>query len=170
MPLQPSSSSSFSVPKVNEKRAPRTAKELPEKTNYYYWPSSSRGEVVLREKDYQRVSKLMLNLDYANKDIAARSTKRWINDVSVMAGKSWGQVIVGKSEPEVISQITAVSNSTTLNAGLVRKKKRGNEDANGQMAPLGVSTDQNGVNVLSVGLVRKKPKIASSSCSGQAPD
>ena len=174
MPPQPSSSScsssSSSVLKTNEKRAPRTAKKLPEKTNYYYWPSSSRGEVVLREKDYQRVNKLMLNLDYANKNIATKSTKRWTNDVSVMAGKSWGQIIVGKREPEVASHITIVSDPTMLNAGLVRKKKRGNEDAVGQVAPLGGASDQNGVNVLSVGLIRKKPKIASSSCSGQAPD
>ena len=154
-----SQASSSSNSDSKEKRKPRTAKELPEKTKYYYWPTSTRGEVVLREKDYQRVNKLMLHLDYANKDIAAESTKRWISDVSVMAGKSWGQSIIGKKETGVNLQFVTEPNSTMLNAGLVRKKKRGNEDANGHESPAG-GLDQNGVNVLSVGLVRKKPKVA----------
>ena len=155
-----SQASSSSATNSKGKRLIRTAKELPEKSECYYWPMSSRGEVVLREKDYQRANKLMLHLDYANEDVAAESTKRWIDDVSVMAGKSWGQIITGKKEPEVDLQVFAEPKSTMLNAGLVRKKKRGTEDANGnEPSPPGLN-DQNGVNVLSVGLVRKKPKVA----------
>lgn len=170
-PELPLPSSSYSlVPVSKEKREPRTAKALPEKTKYYYWPTSSRGEVVLREKDYQRVNKLMLHLDYANKDIAADSTTRWVNDVSVMANKHWGHIVVGKRESEMVSQIATEPNATVLNAGIVRKKRRGNEDIDDQAPLHGAVSDQKGVNVLSVGLVRKKPKITSNSCSGQAPD
>ncbi len=158
------------APTGKEMREPRTAKALPEKTEHYYWPSSSRGEVVLREKDYQRVNKLMLHLDYANKDIGTKSTQRWINDVSVMSKKCWGQIVVGKREPEKVSQIAARPTATVLNAGIIRRKKRGNEDVDDQAHPVGAVSDRKGVNVLSVGLVRKKPKITSNSCLGQAPD
>ena len=155
-----SQASSSSTSNNKQKREPRTAKELPEKTKYYHWPTSSRGEVVLREKDYQRVNKLMLHLDYATKEIAAGSTRRWIDDVSVMAGKPWGQTIIGKKEPKEDLQVDIEPNSTMLNAGLVRKKKRGNQDSNGHESLSGGFNDKNEVNVLSVGLVRKKPKVA----------
>ncbi len=164
------SSSSSSNPHTKDNREPRTAKALPEKTKHYYWPTSSRGEVVLREKDYQRVSKLMLHLDYSNKDVAAGSTKRWIDDVSVMAKRRWGQMLVGKKGPEVVSETAVRSNATVLNAGLVRKKKRDNEDADAQASSIGAVSDGNEVNVLSVGLVRKKPKLTNNSCFEQAPD
>ena len=163
LPLPSPSSSSVSSGK--EKREPRMVKVQPEKTRYYYWPASTRGEVVLREKDYQRVNNLMLHLDYARKDIAAESTKRWINDISVMAGKSWGQNVVGKGEAKVVSHVAAEPDATVLKAGLVRKKKREDKDVDGKTPPVALRNDQNGVNVLSIGVVRKKPKIASDFCS-----
>ena len=168
LPLPSSSSSSTS--NTEEKREPRRSKALPEKTRSYYWPLTSRGEVVLREKDYQRVNKLMLHLDYANKNIAAESTKMWVNDVSVMAGKSWGQSVVGNRDPEVVSQAVVEQNATVLDTGPLRKKKRDNDDVEGQALPVGGVSEKNEVNVLSVGLVRKKPKVESNSCFGKAPD
>ena len=165
--LPPPSSPSNSSTK--EKREPRVAKSLPEMTEYYYWPVSSRGEVVLRQKDYHRVNKLMLHLDYADKDIAARSTKRWVSDISVMAGKSWGQIVIGKRQPKKVCHASK-PNAATLDAGLVRKKKREFQDLNGKTPPAALDSKKNGVNVLSMGLVRKKPKVTNESYSQEAPD
>lgn len=145
-----------------EAREPRTVKQQPAKTRHYYWPTSSRGQVVLRERDYQRIINLMLHLDYANKDIAEESTRRWIGDVSTMAGRSWGQVVVGRKLLMVIdNQSGAETNGITMTSGLIRKKKkRGNEDGEGGVAQAGPPTNQTGINVLPTGLVRKKVKTS----------
>ena len=132
----------------------------PEETKYYYWPTSSRGEVILRQKDYQRASNILLHLDYANQELALDSTRKWINDIAERAGsKIWGQEVVGtvpladKADAERIE-----ANATILNAGLIRKKKRPFDESIGQ-AETASGGNENGVNTLSTGLIRKKAKI-----------
>lgn len=133
----------------------------PEETRCYYWPPSSRGEVVLRRNDYDRVGKLLMRLDYANDDIAADSTRRWINDVAERAGiKAWGRSFVGESKVASAVQKSHDSSATMLNAGLVRKKKRPIEDVGGESDSHLTNADPD-LRLLSPGLVRKKPKVSS---------
>ncbi|MCJ1224623.1 hypothetical protein MMC12_001268 [Toensbergia leucococca] len=135
-----------------------------EKTKYYFWPTSSQGEVVLRQKDYTRANDLLLQLDYANADIAKESTKRWIEEVSIMAGiKSWGQSVVGRKKVSIHTRNHVQSDPTTLNASLVRKKKRPSEEDDGRQtnqSTVGTTVDR--VTVLDTGLVRKKTKLSPS--------
>ncbi|KAL8643516.1 MAG: hypothetical protein Q9210_007640, partial [Variospora velana] len=72
----------------------------PEKTTYYFWPPATRGTVVLPQKHYDRVNKLLLHLDYATLDVAIESTKRWVGDVGMCAGRQegWGIEVVGEKE------------------------------------------------------------------------
>lgn len=141
---------------------PRTARAPPEKTRYYYWPTNARGEVVLREKDYLRVNNLLIHLDYANEEIAAKSTKRWINDVAVVGRvENWGYTVQGRKQVHVVTKDVS-SCATVLDTGLMRKTKRRN-GINGPVDPAGVESEDPAVNVLSVGLVRKKAKIVDNS-------
>lgn len=146
---------------------PRTIRAQPAKTRYYYWPPSARGEVVLREKDYQRVNNLLLHLDYANEGIAAKSTKRWIDDVAVIGRvEKWGRAVDGQ---KVVDQVikNVETSVAMLDTGLVRKKKRKGDDINGPTESASTTSEEPSVNMLSVGLIRKKAKTAGN--SGKAP-
>ncbi|KAI4132863.1 MAG: hypothetical protein LQ347_002414 [Umbilicaria vellea] len=133
----------------------------PERTKYYLWPPTSRGEVVLVEKDYRRVNDLLLRLDYADREIAVKSTERWINEVAIAAGlESWGVNVEGRMEPAIAEDAKEVK-PTELNMMLVRKKKRVSAEADVQEgANLGCDT-ATAPKVMDAGLVRKKPKLAS---------
>ncbi|MCJ1264423.1 hypothetical protein MMC22_004294 [Lobaria immixta] len=138
---------------------PRTMRAQPAKTRYYFWPPFARGEVILREKDYQRVNNLLLHLDYANEEIAAKSTKRWIDDVAVVGRvEKWGHTVEGQKQIVTVTD-DVESSVVMLNTGLVRKKRKG-DDINGSAEPASTYSEEPAVNVLSVGLIRKKAKIA----------
>ncbi|KAL8825925.1 MAG: hypothetical protein Q9191_004112 [Dirinaria sp. TL-2023a] len=111
--------------------------KIPETTEYYYWPAAGRGEAILKEKDYQRMNKLLLKQDYANADIAKASTETWLKAVAAAAktGSSWGQEIDGRKE--ILIEPTSTSTTAaaqqqpavaTLNTGLIKKKKKKRPD------------------------------------------
>ena len=164
MPSTPSKEN-ISISQQTSASTPQKTKEadirnLPEETKYYYWPKSSRGQIVLRQKDYQRASKLLLCLDYANQEVATDSTRRWVNDVAAKAGIStWGQTVVGtvRTAPRVVMNGVG-ENPTMLNANLIRKKKRPLDELNGH----GAKSPQIEINTLSTDLARKKTKVADS--------
>ena len=144
------------------KRKQATAmRDLPEETRYYYWPTTSRGEVVLRQKDYQRAGSLLLRLDYADENIATDSTGKWINDVAQRAGlKTWGRHVAGRKTTSAKRDPITDAKPAMLNAGLIRKKKRPAEDTNGGVEA-GSEIKEPSINTLSAGLVRKKARVAS---------
>lgn len=126
---------------------------------YYYWPKSSRGEVILRQRDYQRAGSLLLRLDYANKSVATDSTRKWIGDVAERAGlKIWGRHVMGKKATAAKRDPITDAKPAMLNAGLMRKKKRPAEDMNGGAVEAGSETKESGINTLSVEPVKKKVK------------
>ena len=138
-------------------------RDLPEETKYYYWPKSSRGEVVLRQKDYQRVGSLLLRLDYADESVGTNSTGKWISDVAERAGlKAWGRHVVGQRLTSAKRDSITDAKPAMLNARLIRKKKRPAEDINGAAIEAGSESKEPSINSLSAGLVRKKAKVASS--------
>jgi len=154
-PASPSKPSPAPTP-VKAKEA--TIRAQAEETKYYYWPKSSRGEIVLRQKDFNRVGDQLLRMNYANEEIAAASTRKWINDVAERAGvTNWGRLVVGTKSVEVKALVNGGAHPTMLNSGLIRKKKRPAEDSDAA----GQENNQPGISTLSAGLVRKKAKVAS---------
>lgn len=143
-------------------------REQPERTKYYYWPIAGRGAAVLREKDYRRVGKLLIHLDYADEKIAAESTERWVREVAVTGGESnWGTVVHGRRNSPIVNRVIGKSSPSMLDTGLLKKKRKidGEEgsvrQANGTSngIPNGIPNGTpNGVNALSLGHIRKKPK------------
>ena len=129
--------------------------EQPARTAYYLWPPSSRGEIVLRAKDYKMVGDLLLRLDYADEEIAMDSTKKLIDDVVKRADtQSWGRRVVGIKKTAASVPAPAANCSapaTMLNAGLVRKKKRPAADGADEGG-----RDNPAINALSADLFRKK--------------
>lgn len=142
--------------------SPTKPPHLPTKTKYFYHPPNSRGTVILPQKHYDRVLKLLLHLDYATLDIAIESSERWIGDVAMCAGRAvggendermkdgWGIEIVGEKEAEVKSE-GAVEGVNVLG---VRRKRGGDGEVQ-----TGEAGGNGGVQMLSAGLVRKKAKV-----------
>ncbi|KAI9877876.1 MAG: hypothetical protein M1830_002584 [Pleopsidium flavum] len=141
-------------PRIKGASSRSSSSTQPEKTKHYSWPKSSRGQVVLSEKDYKRAMDLLLRLDFADQKVAASSTTRWVNEVAVIAGmRNWGQLVVGKKEPFAEAFVTNKVN--TLNNSTVKKKRKSN-DTDGQCT----TPSNDGVTMLSTELMRKKPKTA----------
>lgn len=141
-------------PRIKGAAAQTTSLKQPEQTRHYTWPRSSRGQIVLSEKEYKRAIDLLLRLDFADQRVAESSTKRWIGEVAVIGGvRGWGQLIIGRKESHEGPNVT--NNVNTLNNSMVRKKRK-SKDAGGQDTVPSV----NGASLLSTGLIRKKPKIA----------
>lgn len=176
LPLALPSSSSSREYRVERKTStgpvPRNGRRHlvpPERTRHYYWPTVARGEVVLRAKDYQRVDNLLIHLDYSNEGMAAKSTKRWINDVAVVGRvEKWGHIVEGR-KPMHTTVILGDVSVPMLDTSLMRKKKRRNDDeinSGGSVAQRTGSKGMEGpaINVLPLGLVRKKPKMAVDDC------
>ncbi|KFZ11790.1 hypothetical protein V502_07383 [Pseudogymnoascus sp. VKM F-4520 (FW-2644)] len=133
----------------------------PERTPYYIWPADSRGQVVLEEKDYHRFHELLLSLDFANLELACAATKRWTGEVlggSPVETLGWGTTVVGTRAFEA-RNLPGRDTVTTLNVGLVRKKRRAGDDGgvSAEAAPEERAKAPE-VNVLGAGMVRKKAK------------
>ncbi|OJD32975.1 dna damage response protein rtt109 [Diplodia corticola] len=158
-----------------------SSSSIPESSLYYVWPPHSRGTLVLDEKDYKRATDLLLNHNFAERAIAVVSTRKWIEEVAVLGSRGgttgWGVAVVGRNA-SAIAAATATTSAdgaqngsgggqavNTLNTSMVRKKRKGGAEGavqqqqqQQQPAPNAKHDAVAGVNVLSSGLVRKKPK------------
>ena len=139
-------------------------KSQPEMTEYYYWPKSSRGSVVLPHKAYARSNELLLRLDFASSEVAHNSMIKWINEVGVMgeaSGQDWGVLVRGTCDPG--SKTAASENAENPGAkSLATKRKHQDDLGNGERKCYPGLHDHgvNGqVNTLDVGLLRKKRKV-----------
>jgi regulator of Ty1 transposition protein 109 len=130
--------------------------ERPEATAYYLWRPGGRGQIVVDDADYKRVTELLLRLDFANLELAASSSTRWINEVRSGAQgamrDAWGEVVIGTKPVDIRTQAT-VSGAQTLNVGLVRKKRKPGVVELQEAVP-----ETTKINVLTTGMIRKKPK------------
>jgi regulator of Ty1 transposition protein 109 len=151
----------------------------PEQSPYYTWPTSSRGTICFSLKNYDRAHEVLLQQTFANRTAAARSTKKWKEEIAVLGGMdNWSWTVTGKKDMPAapVSTSNGVSpvmvmgvrkkrkptNGTLLDSaqtvqslgdGLVRKKAKIEPKAFPDAGPA------SGVQTLSAGLVRKKPKV-----------
>ena len=133
--------------------------ERPESTAYYTWTPEGRGQVIVEESEYKRITELLLRLDFANLELATSSSKRWINEVRSGAWggmkEAWGQSVTGTKLVEV-QNVASSAGVATLNMGLVRKKRKVGAE---EPAPVATGGGAAPVNVLSAGIIRKKAKV-----------
>ncbi|GAB0138479.1 hypothetical protein EsDP_00006714 [Epichloe bromicola] len=136
---------------------------MPTRTAYYYWPSRGRGERIVNDATYRRITEHMLHADFSNLDKAAGSTKRWIREVGL--GTHWGSVVTGEralSAPPA-NGTDASDKVNTISSGLVKRKRADTTDMTGggvtdPDAEVAKKAPEDGANFLSAGIVRKKPK------------
>jgi regulator of Ty1 transposition protein 109 len=135
--------------------------DRPESTAYYVWNPEGRGQVIVDESDYKRVTELLLRLDFESLEKAISSSSRWINEVRSgaigdMRG-AWGQIVSGTKvfEPPFVVSDAGVN---TLNTGMVRKKRKADVEKS-NAPPSTPLTDAPSINVLASSMIRKKPKV-----------
>jgi regulator of Ty1 transposition protein 109 len=133
--------------------------ERPETTPYYIWRMEGRGQVIVEESDYKRVTELLLRLDFANLELASSSSVRWINEVRSGAvgdmRDAWGQIVTGTKAIEA-QNVASTAGVNTLNVGLVRKKRKaGDEEVKEPPSAVPAPT----VNTLPTSMIRKKAKV-----------
>lgn len=136
--------------------------ERPETTPYYVWRPAGRGQVIVEESDYKRITELLLRLDFANLKLASSSSSRWINEVRSGAfgdmRDAWGQVVTGTKVIEVQSA-AAAAGVNTLNMNLVRKKRKAADEEVKEAPADSPSITAPAVNILSSSMIRKKAKV-----------
>lgn len=132
----------------------------PETTRYYHVPHYTRGNLVLRSKGYDRVHEILLRLDFTGLEAASASTKKWIEETTVISGhrgRSWGVEVRGSLEVLVAprsdglhrsqqSENTSDANGSTTNMLTVKKKPKSDAQP----------VSNGSITVLGGGLVRKK--------------
>jgi len=127
--------------------------ERPENSPYYIWKPEGRGQVLVDDTGYKRVTELLLRLDFANLELATSSSRRWINEVrSSSPDDAWGQLITGTRVIEWASAASAPG-VNTLNMGIVRKKRKAETEESEDAPPAPA------VNFLGAGMIRKKSKV-----------
>ena len=136
--------------------------ERPESTPYYIWAPEGRGQVIVEESDYKRVTELLLRLDFANPELATSSSNRWINEVRSGAWgdmkEAWGQTVTGTNVTEM-QKVAGSDEAATLNMGLVRKKRKAGAEKPKEPPSSAANDETSQVNVLSTGIIRKKAKV-----------
>ena len=189
-PLSPLTSSQPQVQEENmlqasEETHPTDAPAASTLTQLKCSASISNGAVVLTEPAYKRAMEVLQRTDYANLEVALKSTRKFLSSVAEEVnseGWGWGYEVCGeipKSDPPVSNNTksqesvtnldksmdgnvkeTLASQVQTLGAGLIRKKKRAAADLeeNNEEQTI-VPNNDNEPEVLGLGIVRKKPKV-----------
>ncbi|CAK7274753.1 hypothetical protein SEPCBS119000_006334 [Sporothrix epigloea] len=136
----------------------------PADTPYYHWPLAGRGRLLVDEADYKRINELLLQLDFRTLEKGVNSTRRWIQEAGVGSG-DWRMTVVGQLPAPSVCTTSTRANAASLQPDLDGpiQRKRAPSEANGTTDTLTLKVPgSSGVNVLSAGLVRKKPKLGDS--------
>lgn len=125
--------------------------------------------LVLSQDGYEKAMHSLLHLDFANIEVARKSTAKWVAEVSYVAGirSDWASEVIGTAKLADASTNgdLQVKNVNDL-GGMIRKKRKAEdqpvvEGATGAPTPAdGTKDEQPAVNMLGVGMIRKKPKAA----------
>ena len=133
--------------------------------NSMFSAKSSDG-LLLSKEGYDKAMQNLLHLDFSNLKVATQSTSKWVSDVSGICGikNDWSFEVAGTAKLEAVVSNGNGNGNAQFNdlGGMIRKKRKaGDAIPAATNAADQVGVNQNaGVNVLSAGLVRKKPKPA----------
>ncbi|KPI36478.1 Histone acetyltransferase [Cyphellophora attinorum] len=125
------------------------------------WPSSTQGQVLLNADTYENIIDGLLRLDFTGEIAAAQSTTKWVSSVLEKSGPAdFGLDTVGtRSISTPTTAETSASATATVPTMLLGVRKKRKQDQDDTAPPTEPPTIGPTVNVLSAGLVKKKPKV-----------
>lgn len=126
------------------------------------WPTTTRGQIVTDADTYDDIVDVLLHLDFTGQAAAAESTSKWVANVCEKTETTaFGVTIEGTLETAAPRSVgvngSSDKPSVTMLTGV--RKKRKPEDST--IVPA-TAESQPAANVLSTGIVRKKPKVDAS--------
>lgn len=171
------------VPRILQRTAPQGIKDMPETSQHYLWPTSSRGTICFSPKDYDRAHEIMVHSNFGSRPSTAKATKHWKEEIAMLGfgrtDREWGWTVIGKHVATPSVTTSAVADGTVPLTVMGVRKKRKPESSNGMPSEgvhdLGsglvrkkpkieptpvIEANTDGINTLTAGMVRKKPKVA----------
>ena len=125
-----------------------------------HWPEGTRGHTVMENEKYHLLIDHLLQLDFAGKEQARRSTDSWIEKLGQLAEGGIHKVnIVGRKvmTPSGATISKSATQPTVHVLTSIRKKRKANNLEEGS-ARLELPAKADTINTLETGLVRKKAK------------
>lgn len=124
--------------------------------------SSSEG-LILSKEGYDKAMQKLLHLDFADIKLAIQSTSKWVSEVSGISGikNNWSFEVVGTAKVDVSAR-SAANGTGQVNdlGGMIRKKRKADDQSTPIADAAPAASEAPAVNVLSAGMIRKKPKPA----------
>ena len=159
-------SSSSNLSSTSNTSSKGSSKLPPDISPYYKWPTSSRGTLCFSAKNYDRAHEILLHQSFANRNAAARSTKKWREEIGVLGGmEDWSWTVTGNKESTRVTT-NATNGITPVTVMGVRKKRKPDPPEQSGVAR---EKPPETVQVLGDSLVRKKAKIEPTSASEAGP-
>ena len=122
--------------------------------------------LLLSKEGYDKAMQKLLHLDFSTLKLAKQSTSKWVSEVSGICGmkNDWSFEVAGTAKLDVVANNGRSNGNPQVNdlGGMIRKKRKA-DDSNSKVGDTAGQNGENqnaGVNVLSGGMVRKKPKPA----------
>lgn len=137
---------------------PPTFDKFPIQRPWFWWPQAGRGKLVLPQNHYQKATDMLLRLDFADAAISAQSTAAWLNELAILGAvdAQWGTAIVGQKDARVEAD---ASDAAVNTLGVKRKTDPQVNLLQAKKLKLHDSDSTPTVNVLSAGLLKKKPNL-----------
>lgn len=121
-----------------------------------------REGLTLTKEGYDKAMQTMLHLDFANTEIAAISSRKWVANVASLCGigVDWGSEIVGTAPLGEFGRDATKSEGPVVNnlSGMVNEKRKGGDAKEEDGKQEATNTADSGVNVLAGSMIRKKAK------------
>lgn len=119
----------------------------------------SAEAAIVSKEGYDKAMQTLLQLDFSNLEVAARSTTKWCRELYAIAGLSHdcAMRIDGTAKVEQPAAVGISNGAPAVNdlGGMIKKKRKAVD------APVSEAEVTPAVNVLAAGMIRKKPKPAS---------
>lgn len=169
------------APKIKSSSSSISATSKAEDSRHYRWPEEGRGQALMDHGAYLRVHDLLLRLDFATREAATRSSRKWIEEVQVLGTcpADWGSRVVGlvevtsntpaaqRTEGQVYVNLASQTLPETdssrpvqnLTGMMIRKKRKPEAEATSSSYSDSLPAT---INILDNGTIRKKPKDSSS--------
>ena len=128
--------------------------------------TDSGDGIVVTKEGYEAVMQTLLRLDFSSLDVAIRSTAKWIAEATSCAKGNLGFEVSGvaKSLETTVSHNNNEPAAVNDLGGMIKKKRKTNNSTLVESHPAEdkqlniTSNEQSAVNILSGGMIRKKPK------------
>ncbi|KAK5112283.1 hypothetical protein LTR85_011555 [Meristemomyces frigidus] len=128
--------------------------------------AQAREGLMMTRDGYDRAMQTLLHLDFANLDVAARSTSKWVSEVSNICGlaSDFAIKVAGTAKPADSTRKANGGRQVNDLGGMITKKRKATDGSASDHRALADTAEATNrveapaINTLGAGMIRKKPK------------